>query len=42
MPIIENDNYIPTDLIGFNYAKTSKDKNCGIHFYLDDYQFERL
>lgn len=42
MPIIENDNYIPSDLIGFNYAKTSQDKNCGIHFYLDDYQFERL
>lgn len=25
-----------------NYVKISKDKNCGIHFYLDDYQFERL
>jgi hypothetical protein len=42
MPIIKNDNYIPNNLIGFNYAKTSKDKNVGIHFYLDDYQFERL
>lgn len=42
MPIIENDNYIPTDLIGFNYAKSSKNKSAGIHFYLDDYQFERL
>ena len=42
MPIIENNNYIPDDLIGFNYAKTSKDKNTGIHFYLDDYQFERI
>ena len=42
MPIIENDNYIPTDLIGFNYAKTSQNKNTGIHFYLDDYQFERI
>ena len=42
MPIIENDNYIPEDIIGFNYAKTSKEKNVGIHFYLDDYQFERL
>lgn len=29
-------------MIGFNYAKTSKEKNVGIHFYLDDYQFERL
>ena len=42
MPVINNDNFIPTDLIGFNYAKTSKDKNVGIHFYLDDYQFERV
>ena len=42
MPVIENDNYIPDDLIGFNYAKTSQNKNVGIHFYLDDYQFERL
>lgn len=42
MPVIENNNYIPDELIGFNYAKTSKDKNYGIHFYLDDYQFERV
>lgn len=42
MPIITNDNYIPKDLIGFNYAKTSENKNCGVHFYLDDYQFERI
>ena len=42
MPIIRNDNFIPSDLIGFNYAKSSENKQCGIHFYLDDYQFERL
>ena len=42
MPIIKNDNFVPDDLIGFNYAKTSQNKNCGIHFYVDDYQFERL
>ena len=42
MPIINNDNYIPDKLIGFNYAKTSQDKQTGIHFYLDDYQFERV
>ena len=42
MPIIKNDNFIPNKLIGFNYAKTSKEKNVGIHFYLDDYQFERI
>lgn len=42
MPIINNDHYIPKDLIGFNYAKSSDNKETGIHFYLDDYQFERL
>ena len=42
MPIIRNDGFIPTDLIGFNYAKTSENKETGIHFYIDDYQFERI
>ena len=42
MPIIKNNNFIPDDLIGFNYAKSSTNKNCGIHFYVDDYQFERV
>lgn len=42
MPIIEKTDFIPDDLIGFNYAKTSENKNCGIHFYIDDYQFERV
>lgn len=42
IPVIKNDNYIPKDLISFNYAKSAKDKNIGIHFYVDDYQFERV
>jgi len=42
IPIIQNNRYIPKDIIGFNYAKTSKEKSVGIHFYLDDYQFERV
>ena len=42
MPIIQNNGVVPTDLIGFNYAKTSKNKQCGIHFFVDDYQFERV
>lgn len=42
IPTIKNDGYIPNGLIGFNYARTSKNKDNGIHFYLDDYQFERL
>jgi len=42
MPIIRNDGYVPERLVGFNYAKTSAEKNVGIHFFLDDYQFERV
>lgn len=42
IPIIKNDNYIPKRLIGFNYAMSSQEKRTGLHFYLDDYQFERL
>ena len=42
MPIIENDHFVPTKLKGFNYMLTSEDKQCGIHFFVDDYQFERI
>ena len=42
MPVLEPCNYIPDDIIGFNYALTSKNKDCGIHFYIDDYQYERI
>lgn len=42
MPIIHKEDFIPEDLIGFNYMLTSKDKNVGIHCFVDDYQFERL
>ena len=42
MPIIKAENHIPDDLLPFNYALSSKDFNKGIHFFIDDYQFERL
>ena len=42
MPIIKCDDYVPDELIGFNYAKTNANKNVGVHFYVDDYQFERV
>lgn len=42
MPIIKKCNYIPENLIGFNYAKTAKETNVGVHFFIDDYQFERI
>lgn len=42
MPMIELTAYTPRELIGFNYAKTAKDKTVGVHFFIDDYQFERV
>lgn len=43
IPILENCRYQPVEFIGFNYAKTTKNKGSkGVHFFLDDYQFERL
>ena len=43
IPIIKGTNYIPKELISFNYALSTKNrKNKGIHFYIDDYQFERI
>lgn len=42
MPILKRCDHIPSELISFNYAKTSKDFDKGIHFYIDDYQFERI
>lgn len=43
MPILEPCKYIPKHLIGFNYLQSKEpEKDTGIHFYLDDYQFERV
>lgn len=42
MPVIYNQEYVPERLVGFNYAKTYQEKHVGIHFFIDDYQFERV
>lgn len=42
MPIIQNDHFIPKEMIGFNYAKNSERKDLTVHFFIDDYQFERV
>lgn len=42
MPTLEPCDYIPEKWIGFNYAMNTADYEAGIHFYLDDYQFERV
>ena len=43
-PTLKACHYVPEDLIGFNYVKSWKGKRegLGVHFYLDDYQFERI
>ena len=42
IPIIRADNTIPTDLIGFNYVLSDDEPRGGVHFFIDDYQFERI
>ena len=42
MPTLEPTDFAPTGLLPFNYAKTATDTDKTLHFFVDDYQFERL
>ena len=42
MPKLKPVDFVPTSLLAFNYAKTATDKKQTLHFFIDDYQFERL
>ena len=44
LPTLKACHYVPDELIGFNYVKSWKGsrEGIGVHFFLDDYQFERL
>lgn len=43
IPTLEKVIYTPDNLIGFNYVKsTPPTPGTGVHFFLDDYQFERI
>lgn len=45
MPIIKGCNETPSQLISFNYVLSTKEEDKAgksVHFYIDDYQFERL
>ena len=43
IPKIQKCDYLPTDFISFNYAKSTKSRSGkSVHFFIDDYQFERL
>ena len=43
-PTLKACHYVPEDLIGFNYVKSWKGnrEGLGVHFFIDDYQFERI
>lgn len=42
MPTLIPCGIIPTSLVSFNAALTAKDYNQCVHFFIDDYQFERI
>lgn len=42
MPVIHRNKYVPSKLTPFNSAKTEKEYSSGVHFFIDDYQFERI
>lgn len=43
IPVIKPSDFCGTDFIGFNYAKSERNKpDKAVHFFLDDYQFERV
>lgn len=42
MPIVKPCDELPPELLGFNYAKSSGPSDAWLHFFVDDYQFERL
>lgn len=42
IPTLEPVDHIPTTLQGFNYILNKPNYAAGVHFFLDDYQFERI
>lgn len=42
IPTLEPVDVVPYDMIPFNYARSWKFRKGCVHFFLDDYQFERV
>ena len=42
LPILRKCSEVPTELMGFNYVLNTTDRSKGVHFFIDDYQFERV
>lgn len=41
-PLIEKTDFVPDTIVPFSEAKKTKFTDCGLHFFIDDYRFERL
>lgn len=42
MPVLRREQFVPSELIGFNEAMRTERRKLGVHFFVDDYQFARL
>ena len=42
IPHLKRTNHVPERLINFNEILTSTDTKAGVHFFIDDYRFERI
>ncbi len=41
-PVVFAEKQTPCEFLPFNLFMSAKDKNVGVHFFIDDYQFERV
>lgn len=42
MPLLDPVMHVPDSLMPFNYCMSADNFDSGVHFFIDDYQFERL
>ena len=42
MPLIRAESFTPEKIIPFNYVLSDSERTAGVHFFIDDYQFERV
>lgn len=42
IPLLKNETFVPETIIPFSDIRTAKSKECGVHFFIDDYRFERI
>ena len=42
IPVLRRERFVPARLIGFNHALNTRSRDVCVHFFIDDYQFERV